>query len=338
MERFESALLDAPSMDVLGLLYRTRAGTVTALRALLDSAAVTRLEESLDALESAGFLVRTGDLLEVDSPYGTFVALSRRRIDALEAETRRTVAIMDALPSLIRNWDLGEADQSGEHPLAARMLHGREQRGAFWRAHLLREMPPSPSWMLPDLSLLRSIVQGAPGELSDALLNSGTTTRFLLRPEVLADDDTRAVIKAAEVWGAEIRVLDNAPSWLYVDGGALAAFPVAWGESHPSSIVVVRTPPIVEAMQTLFETLWLRAEPASPRVSGWHPVLRMLAQGLTDEAIARTLGHDVRTVRRRISEAMDEFGVSSRFALGAAWSARDESDHAQAAAGVIRPE
>jgi DNA-binding NarL/FixJ family response regulator len=51
-------------------------------------------------------------------------------------------------------------------------------------------------------------------------------------------------------------------------------------------------------------------------------VVRLLAQGMTDEAVGRYLGLDVRTVRRRVADAMDELGASSRFMLGAAWERR----------------
>jgi DNA-binding NarL/FixJ family response regulator len=67
------------------------------------------------------------------------------------------------------------------------------------------------------------------------------------------------------------------------------------------------------------------APPRRPTVAAtdesWGPVLALLARGRTDQQIAGQLGIGVRTVRRRIAEAMDEYGVRSRFELGAAWAA-----------------
>jgi DNA-binding NarL/FixJ family response regulator len=47
-----------------------------------------------------------------------------------------------------------------------------------------------------------------------------------------------------------------------------------------------------------------------------------MEQGLSDGAIADALGLSLRTVRRRVSEASEELGADSRFALGVAWADR----------------
>lgn len=68
----------------------------------------------------------TGTQLSLESPYAAFIAISVSRVERLQAETMRTVTMMESLPLLIRNWDLGEAEQGTEHPLVARVVHGRE--------------------------------------------------------------------------------------------------------------------------------------------------------------------------------------------------------------------
>jgi DNA-binding CsgD family transcriptional regulator len=45
-------------------------------------------------------------------------------------------------------------------------------------------------------------------------------------------------------------------------------------------------------------------------------VLQILAQGCTDEAVARNLGISLRTVRRITADLMDRLGASSRFQAG----------------------
>ena len=52
----------------------------------------------------------------------------------------------------------------------------------------------------------------------------------------------------------------------------------------------------------------------------WQDVLRLLALGLSDRAIASAHGTSQRTVERRIAEAMAHYGVGTRFELGVAWS------------------
>jgi DNA-binding NarL/FixJ family response regulator len=75
------------------------------------------------------------------------------------------------------------------------------------------------------------------------------------------------------------------------------------------------------------ESQWARAAPWQQDDDGWQPVLRLLEQGLSDRAIADALGASVRTVQRRITEAMTYFDVSSRFELGAAWARHSVSDN-----------
>ena len=51
-------------------------------------------------------------------------------------------------------------------------------------------------------------------------------------------------------------------------------------------------------------------------MNGTVQVLRLAAQGLSDEGIARHLGLSVRTVRARFADAMAELGAQSRFHAG----------------------
>ena len=47
-------------------------------------------------------------------------------------------------------------------------------------------------------------------------------------------------------------------------------------------------------------------------------ILRLLADGLKDEAIARRLGMSLRTTRRHVADILSELNVSSRFQAGVA--------------------
>jgi DNA-binding NarL/FixJ family response regulator len=50
-------------------------------------------------------------------------------------------------------------------------------------------------------------------------------------------------------------------------------------------------------------------------------LIALLAAGMTDAAIARSLSWSMRTTQRRMRQLMDDLGVSTRFQAGAA--ARD---------------
>jgi len=47
-----------------------------------------------------------------------------------------------------------------------------------------------------------------------------------------------------------------------------------------------------------------------------HELIRLLASGLTDEAMARKLGISERTVRRRVGDITSVLGTDSRFQAG----------------------
>ena len=71
-------------------------------------------------------------------------------------------------------------------------------------------------------------------------------------------------------------------------------------------------------LNALFEELWSRAVPLpwGRRGDAVAQVMRLAAQGLSDETIARQLGVSVRTVRARFAEAMADLGAQSRFQAG----------------------
>ena len=97
---------------------------------------------------------------------------------------------------------------------------------------------------------------------------------------------------------------------------------------------------LVEALQWLFEAVWDAAVPIMTSMNSENDprrqmLISMLMTGSTDSAIANTLNINVRSVRRWISDLMDELGVSTRLQLGAALI-RSEGLRGQPLVGVDR--
>jgi sugar-specific transcriptional regulator TrmB len=97
----------------------------------------------------------------------------------------------------------------------------------------------------------------------------------------------------------------------------------SYNPGHELRASVVRHPLLVEALQWLFEAVWDAAVPIMTSVNTEtdprrQMLISMLMTGSTDSAIANTLNINVRSVRRWISDLMDEMGVSTRLQLGAA--------------------
>ena len=92
---------------------------------------------------------------------------------------------------------------------------------------------------------------------------------------------------------------------------------------HELRASIVRHPLLVEALQWLFEAVWDASVPIMTSFSADNDprrqmLMSLLMTGSTDSAIANTLNINVRSVRRWISELMDELGVTTRLQLGAA--------------------
>ena len=114
----------------------------------------------------------------------------------------------------------------------------------------------------------------------------------------------------------------------------------SYAPGHELRASIVRHALLVEALQWLFEAVWDAAVPIMTSVNSESDprrqmLIAMLMTGSTDSAIANTLNINVRSVRRWISELMDEMGVSTRLQLGAALVRSDglRGDRARAGHG-----
>jgi DNA-binding CsgD family transcriptional regulator len=124
--------------------------------------------------------------------------------------------------------------------------------------------------------------------------------------------------------GEEARVLPRIGMKLILVDDAVAMLPLT--PTGMGGALILRSAVIIAALREYFEMLWERAAPITSReVSSGPPitgtqqqVLRLLAQGLKDEAIARRTGTSVQTVRRHAATLKDLLDVETRFAAGAA--------------------
>ena len=115
------------------------------------------------------------------------------------------------------------------------------------------------------------------------------------------------------------------PMKLIVVDGQIAMIPSmrSYLPGHELILSVVQHPTLVEALQWLFEAVWDTAVPiVAASMSDSDPrrqmLISLLMAGSTDTAIAGQLGINVRSVRRWISDLMDQLGVATRLQLGAA--------------------
>ncbi|NYI05017.1 helix-turn-helix transcriptional regulator [Allostreptomyces psammosilenae] len=125
--------------------------------------------------------------------------------------------------------------------------------------------------------------------------------------------------------GEQARVLPGVPMKMIIADDA-ALVPLQPGARAVESAMVVHRCGLLDALHALFESLWTRAIPivsglpaqalAADAAPEEAQLLRLLAAGLTDEAIARQLDLGVRTVQRRIAHLMVRLGAANRLQLG----------------------
>jgi sugar-specific transcriptional regulator TrmB/DNA-binding CsgD family transcriptional regulator len=127
--------------------------------------------------------------------------------------------------------------------------------------------------------------------------------------------------------GEQARVA-TVPMKLVIVDSKIAMLPLTSDDQHAAhSAVVVHQSTLLEALISLFETVWRSASPL--RWTGEDPpeadaplscfdaeILSLLSAGLKDETVARQLGLSLRTLQRRLREVFESFGARTRFQAG----------------------
>ncbi|MER7584424.1 helix-turn-helix domain-containing protein [Kitasatospora sp. NPDC097691] len=183
----------------------------------------------------------------------------------------------------------------------------------------------------------RESLTAQPGEtreaeiLADSLLRTrrylerGGAMRCLFERAARTDAPSIGYAAAATRAGCAIRVLDRPFTRFLVFDRTVAVIPAA---ADHSSAAVVDDPATVAFVVDTFEQLWQRAEgvnwsaleSGSTEPPTHHHTARLLAQGLTQRAIATRLGLSERTVAGHIARLRESYDAETLFQLG--WQMR----------------
>jgi DNA-binding CsgD family transcriptional regulator len=160
--------------------------------------------------------------------------------------------------------------------------------------------------------------------LDQELLRHGVTVWTVFLDSARNDRCTLAYARRLASLGGEVRTSPTLPTWLVIFDRSSALLPA---DSDPDceSAFEVTGPGVVTALVALFEKIWSTAAPlgACHDVPGDAPttmereLLRLLGQGLTDDAVAKKLGIGLRTARRMVADLMCRLDARSRFEAGA---------------------
>ncbi|MER5891360.1 helix-turn-helix transcriptional regulator [Streptomyces sp. NPDC001941] len=122
--------------------------------------------------------------------------------------------------------------------------------------------------------------------------------------------------------GREARTADYLPLRMLLFDDDVAVLPVNPEDSGQGALVV-HGEVLVRSLHALYDYCWHNATPSHPVASGQavdlvldgqeRVIVRMLADGVKDEVIARRLGISSRTLSRTISSLMERLGAQTRF-------------------------
>lgn len=157
-------------------------------------------------------------------------------------------------------------------------------------------------------------------QVAEAVLRRGATLRIVWSSKVLAEPAAAEHAKWLAVRWSAPRVVDHVPMRVTLVDGATAVV-----HDDEGCAGVIQSTRALDSLSLIADRLWRNGvEVGNAHVDADAPatgarnemVLRLLADGLTDDAIARRIGVSVRTVRNDVAGAMAGLQARSRFQAG----------------------
>ena len=324
------APVDGLSLEALGLDAHETAAYLALLEHPRATAAeiadamglpARRAQRLLDAIEARGLVTHSPE-----RPRRYLLAAPDIAIEALilqrEKELQRirgSVAQLHERAALHR--------QSTPQPLIELITQREPERQVFrqLQASAQRELI---FLVRPPILISRPAAPEAPDYETDARAR-GVRYRGIVDSDYLALPGAVEHVRADIDKGDEVRVVHRLPFKMVLADRRTALIPLDL-TSPRSEVLLVRSSALLDALYALFESLWDRAVPVSldrgrtlktsADVAGVaaeaREILRLMAAGLNDKAIAHELGISMRTLNRRISELMTQLNARSRFQIG----------------------
>ncbi|MBB1256059.1 helix-turn-helix domain-containing protein [Streptomyces alkaliterrae] len=160
--------------------------------------------------------------------------------------------------------------------------------------------------------------------LNERLLRRGVAMRTVYLDSVRNDPATVAHARWLTEQGGHVRTVATLPVRMTLVDRRTAVLPVDSDDTGRGAVVLTGKGPLA-ALCGLFESVWDTAQPLGrPCRRGDDEeldrqeaaALRLLAEGHTDEGIAKRLGISHRTARRIATVLMERLGARSRFEAG----------------------
>jgi sugar-specific transcriptional regulator TrmB len=152
------------------------------------------------------------------------------------------------------------------------------------------------------------------------MLRRGVRMRTLYQHTARHHPPTQEYVRRMTGEGAEVRTLSQLFGRMIAFDNDTVFIP---HQDDPDAAIVLHDPSTVAYLCAVFDHAWTLAEPysaawpdSSARDEVKQAIVRLLAEGMKDEQVARRLGMSLRTCRKHIAEIMDQLGAYSRFQAG----------------------
>lgn len=287
------------------------------------------------------FLVEAGLLRASDDPSG-YTPVSPEAAVARLLEWEEQVAthqlstvreLRSTMSTLAANLTLLQANARGE--TGAKLLIGEENICAALESASVRARSEVLSmWAhpAPAQDALDDVVR-----CTRLAVDRGVVSRTIHLEAMTKVPHGMSYLEELRALGCEVRLAAVLPFQLILVDDSLAYVSTSSREGW-SAALEVESRELGRLMRHTFEYCWVHGstplEPVDRPDSPMEPsareaaVLRMLAIGRTDEAIARSLGVSTRTLRRMMTGLMDKLGAESRFQAGVQAAALGLVDYA----------
>jgi DNA-binding CsgD family transcriptional regulator/sugar-specific transcriptional regulator TrmB len=281
----------------------------------------TQVREVLDHLAELALLQPSwespGGFRPVSPQVGLQVLLQRRQVE-VERQQKQIAEAESAIASLVSEYsDLHPAayHARAEPVLGLDAIQTRIERLA---AGAVFEVVS----MMPGGAQEAGLIEAAK-VLDGQVLSRGVAIRTMGLNSIRNDPPTLGYAEWLSDTGAQVRTVPTLPIRMLVYDRTIAFLPLDTSNTRAGAVQVSDSG-TVTAVLALFDQIWNVATPiGTPLIKdqeGLLPqerqLLKLLAEGLTDEAAGHHLGLSQRTARRMMAGIMERLGARSRFEAG----------------------
>ncbi|GAA3492877.1 helix-turn-helix transcriptional regulator [Streptomyces cremeus] len=303
-------MIRCPGIDVSGLCARLGLSEAEVRRSLDRLADSALIQASWD---TAG----PSDAVRPVSPRLGFQALLARRQAEIARQQQELEETRLKMSSLIDDYVAEYAEARGMgmerlHSLSAVRMR-LEELAARTERESLSFAPGGPQ---------TSDNRSSSTPLLRELLARSVSVKTVYLDSIRNDADTLRHARWLDDNGGETRTVPYLPFRMQIVDREAALVPLHLEDSAQGALLI-EEPSVVSILCALFDMVWTAAASLSSAsgvadgVSAQErELLRLLAQGHTDEAVARKLGVSLRTERRMLTRVSEHLNAQSRFQLG----------------------